>query len=59
MRITTAILFALMLSATSLATAQDSPVTPPLVKQMYDGGWPDAAELKSVHEQFLLQRAVK
>jgi hypothetical protein len=33
--------------------------TPPLVKQMYKGGWPGADELKSVHEQFLLQRAVQ
>jgi len=31
----------------------------PLVKQMYDGGWPSAKELKTVHEQFLLQRAVQ
>ncbi|MCP4877564.1 MAG: hypothetical protein GY896_19060, partial [Gammaproteobacteria bacterium] len=43
----------------SSATAQDAPVTPPLVKQMYKGGWPGADELKSVHEQFLLQRAVQ
>lgn len=43
----------------SIATAQDAPVTPPLVKQMYKGGWPSADELKSVHEQFLLQRAVQ
>ncbi len=27
------------------AAAQDSPVTSPLVKQMYDGGWPDMDEL--------------
>ena len=39
--------------------AQDTPVTPPLVKQLYDGGWPGADELKSVHKQFLLQRAVQ
>jgi hypothetical protein len=30
-----------------------------LVEQMYEGGWPDADELESVHGQFLLQRAVQ
>ena len=34
------------------------PVFPPLVKQMYRCGWPGADELKSVREQFLLQREV-
>ena len=35
------------------------PVFPPLLKQMYKCGWPGADVLKSVHEQFLLQRAVQ
>ena len=48
----------LVLMRAWLAAAQDSPVTSPLVKQMYGGGWPDIDELKSVHEQFLLQHAV-
>jgi hypothetical protein len=39
----------------SAAFADESP----LVKQMYKGGWPNAKELESVHEQFLLQRAVQ
>ena len=49
----------LIASIASSATAQDSPVTSPLIKQMYGGGWPNTNELKSVHEQFLLQRAVQ
>jgi hypothetical protein len=40
-------------------TAQAAPVTSPLVKQMYDGGWPSAKELNKTHEQFLLQRAMQ
>ncbi len=47
------------LLALPIPAGADGPATSPLVKQMYDGGWPDAAELKSVHEQFLLQRAVQ
>jgi len=50
-------LFSALLAAS--AVAQDGPATSPLVKQMYDGGWPSAKELKTVHEQFLLQRAVQ
>ena len=50
-------LFAIMFAAS--AVAQAAPATSPLVKQMYDGGWPSAKELKTVHEQFLLQRAVQ
>ena len=49
----------LALGLVNPTVAQGSPVTSPLIKQMYDGGWPDADELKSVHEQFLLQRAVQ
>jgi hypothetical protein len=49
----------LVLICAGPAVAQDSPVTSQLIKQMYDGGWPDTDELKSVHEQFLLQRAVQ
>ncbi len=41
------------------AEAQDAPTTSPLIQQVYKGGWPAADELKSVHEQFLLQRAVQ
>jgi len=26
---------------------------------MYNGGWPNADEVQSIHEQFLLQRAVQ
>ena len=37
---------------------QIDPVVSILVKQIHDGGWPAEAELRSVHEQFLLQRAV-
>jgi len=39
--------------------AQDGPDTSPLVRQIYDGGWPDAAEAEKLHQQFLLQRAVQ
>ena len=42
-------------AASTVAFAEESP----LIKQMYGGGWPDAGELKTVHEQFLLQRAVQ
>lgn len=31
----------------------------PLIKQMYDGGWPAEKELDAVHQQFLVQRAVQ
>lgn len=54
----TFLLLSLSLLALS-ATAQDAPATSPLIKQMYGGGWPDTDELESVHEQFLLQRAVQ
>jgi hypothetical protein len=30
-----------------------------LLKQMYDGGWPSEKEAESVHQQFLVQRAVQ
>jgi len=50
-------LFSALLAASAVAQAGTPP--PPLVKQMYDGGWPSAKELKTVHEQFLLQRAVQ
>ena len=39
--------------------AQAQETKSPLVGQMYDGGWPDADELKTVHEAFLVQRAVQ
>jgi hypothetical protein len=39
--------------------AQGKVTKSPLVGQMYDGGWPDADELKTVHQAFLLQRAVQ
>ncbi len=49
-----------MKSTTKRATVKaGKAVTSPLVKGMYGGGWPGAQELKSVHEQFLLQRAVQ
>jgi hypothetical protein len=41
--------FGLMLAITSKATAQDSPVTPPLIQQMHDRGWPDAAGRQSCY----------
>ena len=57
----TAVRFLLLFFAlfTLSATAKDAPTTSTLARQMYGGGWPDANELKSVHEQFLLQRAVQ
>jgi hypothetical protein len=46
--------------STTIASAQEeTPVLSPLVKQVYNGGWPSEEETKSVHEQFLLQRAVQ
>ena len=51
----TALLFLSALGLSSGAVAEESP----LIKQMYDGGWPSAKEAESVHEQFLLQRAVQ
>ena len=59
MKLFTAAILAISIGVAGPALAQDGPATSPLVKQMYDGGWPDAAELKSVHDQFLLQRAVQ
>jgi len=47
------------MKSTTTTTQGSKVVTPPLVKEMYDGGWPSADELKTVHEQFLLQRAVQ
>lgn len=59
-RTTTAAIAALLCATVAAESwAQDGPVTPPLVAQMYDGGWPSPDELQSVHEQFLLQRAVQ
>ena len=57
-RICTLLLLYFSLLASS-ANAQHVPVTSPLIKQVYEGGWPGVDELKSVHEQFLLQRAVQ
>jgi hypothetical protein len=52
----------LLVTFASMASAQDKAkpaAESPLIKQMYGGGWPSAKELKTVHEQFLLQRAVQ
>ena len=41
-----------------VVSEQTDPMISPLVKEIHDGGWPTEDEVKSVHEQFLLQRAV-
>ena len=45
--------------STSAPMQQGESVTSPLLKQVYGGEWPAADEVKSIHEQFLLQRAVQ
>jgi hypothetical protein len=41
----------------TVAQAQDS--VPPLVKQMYNGGWPDKASIEQLNQERLYQRGIE